>query len=61
MSEEIYEFSIGAIQCAVVSDGTFAYVHPAHVFAVNAPPDKLAIALAEEGIDLATWDEYVSS
>lgn len=60
MSEEIHQFSIGSFQCAVVSDGTFAYAHPAHVFAVNASPDKLAAALAEQDIDLATWDEYAS-
>ena len=52
MTNEIVEFSVGSFQCAAISDGTFAYDHPARVFAVNAPHDLLAAALQSEGIDL---------
>ncbi|MFO7632015.1 MAG: MBL fold metallo-hydrolase [Caldilinea sp.] len=61
MTNEVVEFSVGSFQCAAISDGTFAYDHPAKVFAVNAPHDLLAAALQSEGIDLDNWPEHVST
>lgn len=61
MTNEIMQFSVGSFRCAVVSDGTYTYDHPAKVFAVNAPPDLLAAALQSEGIDLDDWPAYVST
>jgi glyoxylase-like metal-dependent hydrolase (beta-lactamase superfamily II) len=61
MTNEFVEFSVGSFQCAVVSDGTFTYDHPAQGMVVNAPHDLLAAALQAEGIDLDSWTEYVST
>lgn len=61
MTNETIQFSVGSFECAVVSDGTYTYAHPAHGFAANAPHDLLAAALKLEGIDLASWTAYVST
>lgn len=59
-AERNHEFAVGEIECAVVSDGSFAYPNPGRLFFVNAEPDELATALERHGIDLATWETYVS-
>ena len=55
-----YRFTIGAMRCAIVSDGTFAYEHPALAFFPTAPPAERDAALHAHGIDPQTWHEYVS-
>ena len=55
-----HRFCIGAFDCAVVSDGTFGYVHPDRLLFANAPRDELASALAEWNVDLSTWHTYES-
>jgi glyoxylase-like metal-dependent hydrolase (beta-lactamase superfamily II) len=60
MGNETYSFEIGSFECKVVSDGTFAYSHPAHLLFANAPQEHLEQALREHDIDLQQWDEYVS-
>lgn len=55
-----HRFRIGRLECAIVSDGTFSYPHPAHLLFVNAPQDELAPALAASGIQLPQWDAYES-
>jgi glyoxylase-like metal-dependent hydrolase (beta-lactamase superfamily II) len=61
MTNEFVQFAVGSFQCAIVSDGTFAYDHPAQGLAANAPHDQLAVVLQAEGIDLNDWTEYVST
>ncbi len=60
MSSENYRFKLGAFDCIVVSDGTFAYPHPAAIFFVNAQEERLAGVLREHNIDLEHWEEHVS-
>jgi len=60
MSNENYRFKLGAFDCIIVSDGTFAYPHPAAIFFVNAPEERLAEVLREHNIDPEHWEEHVS-
>lgn len=60
MSKTSYRFSVGAFECFVVTDGLFAYPHPASLFFVNAPPKQLEEVLARRGLNPQQWDEYVS-
>ncbi len=60
MSSENYRFKLGAFDCIVVSDGTFAYPHPAAIFFVNAPKQDLVGVLREHNIDLEHWEEHIS-
>lgn len=59
-AEVNHEFTVGDVECAVVSDGSFAYPDPGTSFFVNADRDELATALRRHGIDLETWDAFVS-
>jgi len=38
---ETYRFQVGGIECWLISDGTFAYPAPAHMFFANAPGEQL--------------------
>lgn len=58
--EEPYRFEVGAFDCTLVSDGTYAYPHPAQVFFADAPPDEREQAVADYGIQPDEWEEYVS-
>lgn len=60
VSRELHRFNVGAFECIVVSDGTFAYPHPAQVLFANASQEQLAPVLSEHDLDYDTWDEYVS-
>ena len=60
MNAERYRFNVGAFECIVVSDGTFAYPHPARLFFANAPAERLSQALHEHGLDPAQWEHYIS-
>jgi len=60
MSTESYRFKLGAFECTVVLDGTFAYPHPAQIFFFNAPKERLEQVLREHGLDLEQWEAYVS-
>ena len=59
-AEMNYECAIGEFDCAVVSDGSFAYPNPGRLFFVNAEQDELAMALERHGIDSDAWETYVS-
>jgi len=60
MSNESYRFKLGAFECIVVSDGTFAYPHPAQIFFANAPKECLQQVLREHNIESEQWEQYVS-
>ena len=60
MSNETYRFKLGTSECIVVSDGTFAYPHPAQIFFANAPKELLAQVLSEHDLNLAQWEQYIS-
>lgn len=53
-------FTIGDVECVIVSDGSFAYPNPGQAFFANADRDELTRALERHGIDVETWDTYVS-
>ena len=55
-----YRFKVGTFECIVVSDGTFAYPHPAQIFFANAPKERLEQALRKHNITLEEWEQYVS-
>lgn len=59
-AEQNYEFSIGTVECTVVSDGSYAYPNPGQAFFANADEDGLATVLERYGIDLASWETFVS-
>ena len=62
MTEDaLFSFRVGDIRCTIVNDGTFAYPDPGRLFFENAARDELAETLARQGIDLGTWDKYISS
>lgn len=54
------KYTIGDFECAIVSDGSFAYPTPRQVFFANADQDELTTALDRHGIDAEAWDTYVS-
>ncbi len=60
MSNEGFPFKVGTFECIVVSDGTFAYPHPAQIFFANAPKERLEQVLREHNIDPEQWEQYVS-
>ena len=55
-----HRFNVGAIVCAIVSDGSFAYHEPGPLFFANAPQAACDLALRTHGIDPGAWHEYVS-
>jgi glyoxylase-like metal-dependent hydrolase (beta-lactamase superfamily II) len=55
-----FRFSIGAIACAIISDGTFAYAEPGPLLFTNATPATRDSVLGAHGIDADAWHEYVS-
>ena len=60
MSNESFSFQLGTFKCTVVNDGTFAYPHPAQIFFVNAPKERLEEVLREHKLDPERWEQYVS-
>jgi glyoxylase-like metal-dependent hydrolase (beta-lactamase superfamily II) len=60
VNNESYRFKVGTFECIVVSDGTFAYPHPAQIFFANAPQERLEQVLREHGLDPEQWEEYIS-
>jgi len=60
MGNESFPFKIGAFECIVVNDGTFAYPHPAQIFFFNAHRELLERVLRKHNIDPERWDQYVS-
>ena len=60
MSTERYRFKLGTFECIVVSDGTFAYPHPAKIFFANAPKERLERVLSEHNIDPEQWEQHVT-
>lgn len=61
MTNEFVEFSVGSFQCAVVSDGTFTYDHPAQGMVVNAPHDLLQLPCRQRASTWNSCTEYVST
>ena len=60
MNDDTYHFKLGKFECIVVSDGTFAYPHPAQLLFANAAEKDLHHVLAEHSLDAKQWAEYVS-
>jgi glyoxylase-like metal-dependent hydrolase (beta-lactamase superfamily II) len=60
MKSESYRFKLGTFECIVVSDGTFAYPHPAQIFFANAPRERLEQVLSEHDLILEQWEQYIS-
>jgi glyoxylase-like metal-dependent hydrolase (beta-lactamase superfamily II) len=60
MSIESFAFQLGAFKCIVINDGTFAYPHPAQIFFVNAPKERLEEVLRKHKLDPERWEHYVS-
>ena len=60
MSNESFSFQLGTFKCIVVNDGTFAYPHPAQIFFVNAPKERLRQAMREHNLIPERWERYVS-
>jgi len=60
MGNGIFHFHLGAFECIVVSDSTFAYRHPAQIFFVNAPRKRLEQASRRHRLDPEKWEQYVS-
>jgi glyoxylase-like metal-dependent hydrolase (beta-lactamase superfamily II) len=55
-----HPFRIGAYDCTLVLDGSFAYPHPGPLFFANAPESRRDEAIRAHNINPATWEEYVS-
>jgi glyoxylase-like metal-dependent hydrolase (beta-lactamase superfamily II) len=60
MSGDNYRFKVGDFECTIISDGTFAYPHPAQLLFFNAPPAQLTEVLREHDLDPVSWEQYVS-
>jgi glyoxylase-like metal-dependent hydrolase (beta-lactamase superfamily II) len=59
-SNNNYHFKVGGFDCTIVSDGTFAYPHPAQLFFANAPHEPLQQALEGHNVVFEEWEVYVS-
>jgi glyoxylase-like metal-dependent hydrolase (beta-lactamase superfamily II) len=55
-----HRFTIGTIDCTIVSDGSFTYHEPAPIMFCNAAPAERNQVLSAHGIDADNWHEYVS-
>ncbi len=55
-----HRFQLGAFDCRIIIDGSFAYPTPAQVFFTDAPRDPLHHALQAHNVDPEHWDVYVS-
>ena len=60
MNTENYRFKLGTFDCIVVSDGTFAYPHPAQILFVDAPKERMERVLREHNLEPEQWEEFVS-
>jgi glyoxylase-like metal-dependent hydrolase (beta-lactamase superfamily II) len=60
MQGEVFHFTLGSFDCAIVNDGTYTYHEPGKVLFENAPREELAARLKGHGVDLDTWSSYVS-
>jgi glyoxylase-like metal-dependent hydrolase (beta-lactamase superfamily II) len=60
MTSELYRFQVGAFDCTIVSDGSFAYPSPAQLFFPDAPHGPLRQALRQHEVELEHWEAYVS-
>jgi glyoxylase-like metal-dependent hydrolase (beta-lactamase superfamily II) len=65
MSSEIYRFTVGAFECAAVSDGTYNYAPPtfpppATFLFPNAPQRQLKLALREHNLEPEQWTGWIS-
>ena len=60
MSSKNYSIQVGTFECIVVSDGSFAYPHPAQIFFVNAPRERLEQVLREHNINPEQWEQHVT-
>jgi glyoxylase-like metal-dependent hydrolase (beta-lactamase superfamily II) len=60
MEKQFHSFTVGNFTCTLISDGFFAYSHPAHSFFFNAAPSVLADALSCHQIDAPNWQTYQS-
>lgn len=60
MTAEGYHFKLGTFDCMIVSDGTFAYPHPASLLFTNAPSGLLEQVLKAHNIDPEQWEHYIS-
>ena len=61
-----YQFKVGEFDCVAVSDGFFTYAPPAfpsppEMLFVNAPPDRLARALAAHGLGAEAWKAWTTA
>ena len=59
-SVRAHRFTVGAVACTIVSDGSNAYHDPAPLFFVNAPQVERDSVLRAYGIEPEAWHEYVS-
>jgi glyoxylase-like metal-dependent hydrolase (beta-lactamase superfamily II) len=60
MNNESFPFQVGSFECIVVSDGTFAYPHPAQLFFTNAPKERLEQALKERNLVPEQWEQHIT-
>ena len=60
MNSNHHRFTIGALNCMVVTDGTYNYPNPGQLLFANASPDELAPVLRAHNLEPAAWDVYVS-
>jgi glyoxylase-like metal-dependent hydrolase (beta-lactamase superfamily II) len=61
MNTDIYRFTVGKFDCAIVNDGFYTYHEPAGILFENAPRSAIGIALKAHGTDLDSWTEWVSA
>ncbi len=60
LSDTLFSFRVGSFLCTAVSDGTHTYHEPARLLFANAPEQRLEEVLADSGLQLETWREWVN-
>ncbi|MCB0120913.1 MAG: MBL fold metallo-hydrolase, partial [Caldilineaceae bacterium] len=60
MNSNHHRFTIGSLDCMVVTDGTYNYPNPGQLLFANASSDELAPVLQAHNLEPAAWNVYVS-
>jgi glyoxylase-like metal-dependent hydrolase (beta-lactamase superfamily II) len=60
MKSERHEFKLGNFNCTLFQDAVHAYDNPASLLFKNAPRAQLTHTLQEHGIDIESWEQWIT-
>jgi glyoxylase-like metal-dependent hydrolase (beta-lactamase superfamily II) len=60
MNADIYKFNVGTFECYAIRDWLATYENPATLLFFKAPKVRLKQILRENGIEITSWQEWLS-